>query len=58
MNEFLEHLPGCSCSVGGGTADGTSGVHHSPAFSVEDGSLRVGAGVLFRSALSLVAGDH
>ena len=36
-------------------ADGSSGMHHSPTFSVEDASLRVGAGVMVRSALALAA---
>ena len=36
-------------------ADGSSGMHHSPTFLVEDESLRVGASVLVRSALALAA---
>ena len=55
VSEFLSHLPGCYFFVGGGAADGSSGMHHSPAFSVEDASLRVGAGVMVRSALALAA---
>ncbi len=55
VSEFLNHLPGCYFFVGGAAADGSSGMHHSPSFSVEDGSLRVGAGVLVRSALALAA---
>ena len=55
VSEFLRHLPGCYFFVGGGAADGTSGMHHSPTFVVEDESLRVGAGVLARSALALAA---
>ncbi len=53
VSEFLRHLPGCYFFVGGGAADGSSGMHHSPSFLVEDESLRVGAGVLARSALAL-----
>jgi amidohydrolase len=53
VSEFLRHLPGCYFFVGGGAADGTSGMHHSPSFLVEDESLRVGAGVLARGALAL-----
>jgi amidohydrolase len=53
VSEFLRHLPGCYFFVGGGAADGSSGMHHSPTFLVEDESLRVGAGVLVRSALAL-----
>jgi amidohydrolase len=55
VSEFLRHLPGCYFFVGGGAADGSSGMHHSPTFLVEDESLRVGAGVLARSALALAA---
>jgi amidohydrolase len=53
VSEFLRHLPGCYFFVGGGGADGSSGMHHSPTFLVEDESLRVGANVLVRSALAL-----
>jgi len=55
VSEFLRHLPGCYFFVGGGAADGSSGMHHSPTFLVEDESLRVGAGVLARSALALAS---
>jgi amidohydrolase len=55
VSEFLRHLPGCYFFVGGGAADGSSGMHHSPTFLVEDESLRVGAAVLVRSALALAA---
>ena len=55
VSEFLRHLPGCYFFVGGGASDGSSGMHHSPTFHVEDESLRVGAGVLVRSALALAA---
>src|SRR5580658_9978181 len=55
VSEFLRHLPGCYFFVGGGAADGSSGMHHSPTFQVEDESLRIGASVLVRSALALAA---
>ncbi len=55
VSEFLRHLPGCYFFVGGGAADGSSGMHHSPTFRVEDEALRVGASVLVRSALALAA---
>jgi metal-dependent amidase/aminoacylase/carboxypeptidase family protein len=55
VSEFLNHLPGCYFFVGGAAADGSSGMHHSPSFAVEDDSLRVGAGVLVRGALALAA---
>jgi amidohydrolase len=55
VSEFLNHLPGCYFFVGGAAADGSSGMHHSPSFFVEDESLRVGASVLVRGALALAA---
>jgi amidohydrolase len=55
VSEFLNRLPGCYFFVGGARADGSSGTHHSPAFFVEDESLRVGAAVVLHSALALAA---
>ena len=55
VSEFLDHLPGCYFFVGGAAADGSSGMHHSPTFSVEDASLLVGAEVMVRSAVALAA---
>ncbi len=55
VSEFLNHLPGCYFFVGGAAVDGSSGMHHSPTFSVEDDSLRVGASVLVRGALALAS---
>jgi amidohydrolase len=58
VSEFLNHVPGCYFFVGGGAADGSGGMHHSPAFSVEDESLRVGASVMVRGALALASPDR
>jgi amidohydrolase len=55
VSEFLNHLPGCYFFVGGAAADGSSGMHHSPTFSVEDEALRVGASVVLHSAVALAA---
>jgi amidohydrolase len=55
VSEFLRHLPGCYFFVGGANPDGSSGMHHSPTFSVEDGALRVGAAVVLRSSILLAA---
>jgi amidohydrolase len=55
VSEFLNRVPGCYFFVGGAAPDGSSGMHHSPAFAVEDASLRVGASVMVRSALALAA---
>ena len=51
VSEFLRHLPGCYFLVGSSARpDGSSGMHHSPTFSVEDASLRVGRGVSWCAA--------
>ena len=55
VSEFLNRIPGCYFFVGGASADGTCGSHHSPSFAVEDDALRVGANVMVRSALALAA---
>jgi metal-dependent amidase/aminoacylase/carboxypeptidase family protein len=55
VSEFLAHMPGCYFFVGGAATDGSSGLHHSPSFFVEDDSLRMGASVLVRGALALAA---
>lgn len=53
--EFLRRVPGCYFFVGGARDDGTSGMHHSPDFSIDDGALRVQAAVLAASAVDLAA---
>ncbi len=53
VSEFLNRVPGCYIFVGGAAADGTSGMHHSPDFNVEDDSCRILAGVLAQSAVDL-----
>jgi amidohydrolase len=55
VSEFLNHLPGCYFFVGGAGGDGASGMHHSPTFSVQDESLRIGASVVLHSAVALGA---
>jgi amidohydrolase len=56
MSEFLERVPGCYLFVGGALADGSSGMHHSPDFAVDDGALRVAAGLLASAAVDLAKG--
>jgi len=51
--ELLARVPGCYLFVGGALADGTSGMHHSPDFAVDDAALAVIAGVLSASAIDL-----
>jgi amidohydrolase len=53
MSEFLNRVPGCYIFVGGGLADGSSGMHHSPDFAVDDGAVRIMAGVLAQAAVDL-----
>ncbi len=56
MSEFLNQVPGCYLFVGGALADGTSGTHHAPDFAVDDGAVRVMAGVLAAAAADLAQG--
>jgi metal-dependent amidase/aminoacylase/carboxypeptidase family protein len=53
VSEFLNRVPGCYMFIGGGLADGSSGMHHSPDFAVDDAACRVFAGVLAQSAVDL-----
>jgi amidohydrolase len=53
VSEFMNRVPGCYMFIGGANADGSSGMHHSPDFQVEDGSCRILAGVLAQSAVDL-----
>jgi amidohydrolase len=53
VSEFLNRVPGCYFFVGAARADGTSGMHHSPTFSIDEEALRVGATVLADAAVEL-----
>ncbi|MEO9180434.1 MAG: M20 family metallopeptidase [Acidimicrobiales bacterium] len=53
VSEFLNLVPGCYMFIGGGFADGSSGMHHSPDFGVDDAACRIVAGVLAQSAVDL-----
>lgn len=53
VSEFLNRIPGCYMFIGGAKADGSSGMHHSPDFSIDDAALRAVAGVLTASAVDL-----
>lgn len=53
VSEFLNRVPGCYMFIGGAMADGSSGMHHSPDFSVDDASCHVFAGVLAECAVDL-----
>ena len=53
VSEFLSRVPGCYMFIGGAMPDGSSGMHHSPDFSVDDAACRAVAGVLAASAVDL-----
>jgi len=55
VSEIWREVPGCYLFVGGARSDGTSGMHHSPDFFVEDGSCRVAAATLAHAAITLGA---
>jgi amidohydrolase len=56
VSEFLNRVPGCYLFVGGALPDGSSGMHHSPDFAVDNQACRVMAGVLANSAVDLAQG--
>jgi amidohydrolase len=53
VSQFMNRVPGCYMFIGGANADGSSGMHHSPDFQVQDGACRILAGVLAQSAVDL-----
>jgi amidohydrolase len=53
ISEFLNRIPGSYMFIGGAKLDGSSGMHHSPDFSVDDTSCRAVAGVLAQCAVDL-----
>jgi amidohydrolase len=53
VSEFLRRVPGCYLLIGGALADGSSGMHHGPDFSIDDEACRTVAGVLAASAVDL-----
>ncbi|MGH9045865.1 MAG: M20 metallopeptidase family protein [Acidimicrobiales bacterium] len=53
VSAFLDRVPGCYLLVGGALPDGSSGNHHSPTFSIDEGALGVGATALTAAAINL-----
>jgi len=53
VSEFLNRIPGCYMFVGGALPDGSSGMHHSPDFSVDDAACGAVASVLAACAVDL-----
>ncbi len=53
VSEFLDRVPGCYLFIGGAMSDGSSGMHHSPDFRIDDNACRIVAGVLAQCAVDL-----
>ena len=53
VSAILEQVPGCYFFVGAGRSDGTSGMHHSPAFAIDEQAIRAGSKVMAAAALEL-----
>ncbi len=56
VSEFLERIPGSYFFVGAQRADGTSGMHHDPAFAIDEACMPVAATVLAASAVRAAGG--
>jgi amidohydrolase len=53
MSVFMQRLPGCYFFVGGALSDGTSGMHHSPTFAIDEEAMRVAARLMVGAAAAL-----
>ncbi len=53
FSEFSTFAPSAYVFIGGALADGSSGMHHSPEFLIDDAACRTLAGVLAMSAVDL-----
>jgi amidohydrolase len=58
VSEILRRVPGCFFILGGARADGSSGMHHSPAFDIDEEALRIGTRVLVDGAIALATPDR
>jgi amidohydrolase len=58
VSEILQRVPGCFFILGGARADGSSGMHHSPAFDIDEEALRTGTRVLVDGAIALATPDR
>ena len=58
VSELLQRAPGCFFFLGGARADGSSGMHHSPAFDIDEEALRTGTRVLVDGAIALATPDR
>lgn len=55
VSVFLDQVPGSYFFVGAALPDGSSGIHHSPTFAIDEGSLRTGAVVMTAAAADLAS---
>ena len=55
VSEFLNRIPGCYFFVGAGLADGSSGMHHNPGFSIDEACMPIAATVLASAAVKAAA---
>lgn len=53
VSEFLARVPGCYFFVGAARPDGSSGMHHSATFAIDEAALGTGALVLAEAAVAL-----
>lgn len=53
ISEFLNRMPGCYYFIGGAMSDGSSGMHHSPTFALDEACLKVGARTMVGAAMAL-----
>jgi amidohydrolase len=53
VSEFLRRVPGCFFFVGAARRDGTSGMHHSPTFAIDEEALSTGMVVMADGAVAL-----
>jgi amidohydrolase len=53
VSEFLRRVPGCYFFVGAARSDGTSGMHHSPTFAIDEEALRTGMIVMAEGAVAM-----
>lgn len=57
VSELLQRVPGCYFMLGGARGDGSSGMHHSPAFDIDEEALRIGTRVLVDGAAALAVSE-
>ncbi len=58
ISVLLDAVPGCYLMVGAAPDDGVVRFHHSPAFTVDERALVIGATALASSAVALAAGER